>query len=265
MKKIRVLVLVLSLFPLGARADVEGKITGVVKDQGGDLIGGVQITIVSVRMPSRRYKTKTNAQGRFTQIGIWPDQYQVSFQKEGYATQTVEVRVAISETTDLEIHLQAADRALQRQLTEADKLFLHANDRYAQGEYEEAVRIYEEAVGLNESRWEYHFNLGLAYKKLGCAEESIRAFSQAVGLNPASFSCHKELGRRWPKPRIMPTPKTTTPGPSSSVRTIPIRFTISVWCTSGWAKVNPRWDRSCAPSSSMWTMPKPITSWAPCM
>ncbi len=193
------IICVLCLFSLNLWPDVEGKIEGIVTDKEGNPIAKVAVTIVSSKMSSRKFRVTTKKDGKFTQIGIWPGYYQVSFTKSGFAPQSHEVRVSISESTRLDIKLEKVQEAAERSLSAADKLFIKGSNFYETGKYEEAVLAYKEAIELNSTQWGYYFNLGLAYKKNENREASVEAFQEALKLNPKSYSCNNELGEAMAK------------------------------------------------------------------
>jgi len=189
----------LALISLSALSQVQGKIEGIVTDKEGNPLENVVVSIMSTKITTRHFENKTNKEGKFIQVGLWPGFYQVSFKKSGYLSSSNEVKVSIAESTRLVVTMEKAEKALERMLSDADKLFLQGNKLYAEEKYEKAASSYEEAIKLNESQWGYHFNLGLCLKKMGNIEDSIAAFQKALELNPESFSCNKELGEALAK------------------------------------------------------------------
>ncbi len=173
---------------------VQGKIEGVVTDSEGQPLEGVAITITSLKMSSQRVTLKTNKEGKYAQIGLWPAQYMVDFKKSGFLPASREVRVGIAETIRLDMVLEKAQELVERSLSKADSLFLKGYKLYEKGDYEEAVEAYEEAIQHNSAQWGYFFNLGLSYKKLDQKEKALEAFHKALDLNPESYSCNKEIG-----------------------------------------------------------------------
>ena len=161
-KSLFILFFLVLIFSVNLWPYVEGKIEGVVTDNEGNPIEKVSVTIVSSKMSSRKFQVTTNKDGKFVQIGIWPGYYQVRFMKSGFAPQSHEVRVSISETTRLEVKLEKVQEAAERSLSEADKLFLKGSNFYEKTQYEEAILAYKEAIILNATQWGYFFNLGLA-------------------------------------------------------------------------------------------------------
>ncbi|NIM59521.1 MAG: tetratricopeptide repeat protein [Candidatus Aminicenantes bacterium] len=173
---------------------VQGKIEGTVTDSNGNPLEKVLITITSLKASEGHINIKTDKKGKFVQVGLWPGRYQVSLKKSGYTPVSYEVRVRIAEATKLVVKMVKAEEAIERSLSQADRLFLKGYKLYEQGKYEEAASAYEEATKLSSTQWGYFFNLGLAYKKLNKTEEAMASFRKAVELNPDSFSSNKELG-----------------------------------------------------------------------
>lgn len=194
MKKNICLFLSILLLSAVSWTSIRGKIEGTVIDDSGNPIPDVSVEIVSMKMATRKFKTKSDNNGKFTQIGLWPDYYQVSLKKNGFLPVTIEVRVRIDESSQRQITMHTAEALIQKQLSAADKKFVKGNKLYAEGKYPEAIQEFLEATRMGESQWAYFFNLGLAYKKSVQDQESIAAFSKAAELNPDSFSCNKEAG-----------------------------------------------------------------------
>lgn len=198
-KKLKVYVLVVSVLLIflstNGLAQVRGKLRGTVVDSQDNPVEKATITIVSTRLATQRYETRTGKDGRFAQVGIYPGYYQVTIKKEGFLPKTFEVHVEIDGDTNMEtIKLETADERAAQSLSGADKAFMKANEYYNKQDYEKAVAGYQEAINLSSNNWAYHFNLGLTYKKLNKFCEAREAFSQAAQLNPNSFSANKELG-----------------------------------------------------------------------
>ena len=177
-----------------APGQVQGKIKGKVIDAQGNPLEKAEVTIVSVVTASKKYETTTGKDGRFSQVGLQPGYYQVIVKKEGFVPRTQEFHVGIASETELEVTLVTADQAAVRSLSEADKSFVKATKLYNEQKYEEALSVFEEAIGLNPDNWAYYFNIGLTYKKLNRLPEAKKAFEKAANLNPQSFSSNKELG-----------------------------------------------------------------------
>lgn len=185
-------VLLLAALAVPSRAQVRGKIEGTITDASGRPLDKVAVVILSLRT-SAKIELSTGKDGRFTQIGLEPGYFQVALSRPGYVSRTVELKVNIDDVTRFEIKLEAAEAALERALSDADRQFVKGNKLYADGQYAGAVEAYGEAVRLNALQWAYHFNLGLAHKKLGQGPEAQAAFAKARELNPSSYAANREL------------------------------------------------------------------------
>ncbi|MBC7348923.1 MAG: tetratricopeptide repeat protein [Candidatus Aminicenantes bacterium] len=185
----------LFIFSLDGLSQVRGKVRGTVVDSQGNPVEKATVTIVSTRLASQRYETKSGKDGKFTQVGIYPGYYQVTIKKDGYLPKTFEVHVEIDGDANLEvIKLETADERAMKSLSGADKAFFKANEYYNKQDYEKAAAGFQEAISLSPNNWAYHFNLGLTYKKLNKLAEARESFARAVELNPDSFSANKEMG-----------------------------------------------------------------------
>lgn len=193
-RKCMFFLLLISLFTINGWSQ-HGKLEGVITDKEGNPLEKVNVTIISVKSSGNKIELKTNKEGKFSQVGLWPEYYHVSFKKSGFMPISREVRVRIAETTKMEITLEKAQEMMERNLSAADKLFLKGNKLYVEQKYEEAAQAYEGALELSQSQWGYYFNQGLAYKKSEKKEEAIASFKKALELNPESYSINKELGQ----------------------------------------------------------------------
>jgi len=194
MRKIVILLFLLNLCIVHVWSQ-HGKIIGTVTDKEGNPQEKVTVTIASVKSSAKKIEIETNKEGKFSQIGLWPDYYHVTFKKTGFMPISREVRVRIAAPTEMEIILDKAQDMMERNLSAADKLFLRGNKLYAEQKYDEAIQAYNEALELSQSQWGYYFNLGLAYKKTENKEAAISTFQKAFEMNPESYSINKELGQ----------------------------------------------------------------------
>jgi tetratricopeptide (TPR) repeat protein len=176
-----------------------GRIVGFVTDKEGNPQEAVTVTIVSVKSTARKIDVKTNKEGKFSQVGLWPDYYHVTFKKSGFMPVSREIRVRIAAPTEMEIILDKAQDMMERNLSAADKLFLKGNKLYSEKKYDEAVQAYNEALELSQSQWGFYFNLGLTYKKSEKEEDAVATFLKALEMNPESYSINKELGQLFAK------------------------------------------------------------------
>lgn len=181
-------------WPGPAWPQFQGRLEGIVTDSAGTPLAKVAVTIVSQRTASMYYNVTTDEAGKFSQVGIMPGYFQVSFKKEGFMPKSSEVHVRIADVTRIDVKLDKAIEVVEKAVSDADRLFLKGNKLYDEKKYEEAIAVFQEAINLSGVNWGYFFNLGLAYKKLEKREDALTAFRKAVELNPESYSSNKEVG-----------------------------------------------------------------------
>jgi tetratricopeptide (TPR) repeat protein len=192
-------VLTILMLAAAAWAQTQGRIEGRVLDPARQAVAKAAISIVAQWTSSVHYELTTDKDGRFVQVGLTPGNYVVTAKKDGFAPAAQEIHVSLGEATSCEIPLKTVEEAVEKSLSQADKLFLKGNKLYADKKYPEAAATYEEAIKLDPGNWRYYLNLGLSRKKMNQAQESLAAFKKTVELNPASPSANKETGEALAK------------------------------------------------------------------
>jgi Flp pilus assembly protein TadD len=81
-----------------------------------------------------------------------------------------------------------------RQLTGVERLYHLAEAQADEGRWDEAVRLYKEALALEPSDSDLHNNLGTVYEEAGRLEEAEEAYRQASTLSPEDSMPYYNLG-----------------------------------------------------------------------
>ena len=58
----------------------------------------------------------------------------------------------------------------------------------------EAIAEFQKSIEIDNAQPNSHFNLGLAYEKVGKATEAIREYNTVIQLDPNNFNAHYALG-----------------------------------------------------------------------
>jgi hypothetical protein len=99
-----------SAAPVRAAEATTGTIVGTVLDSGGAPIAGARVVAAS---PSGRYRTTTDAQGRFALLGVTPDSYDVTVEHVQYQTAQRSDNVVLpGQTTTLGFRLASTLRII---------------------------------------------------------------------------------------------------------------------------------------------------------
>ncbi len=91
----------------------------------------------------------------------------------------------------------------------ANDLFIEANTLYKNGNYSEAIKLYEEIEASENISSELYFNLGNSYSKLNKVAPSIYNYEKAIQLNPLNQDALNNLiiAKRLTLDRIEELPK----------------------------------------------------------
>ena len=94
-------------------------------------------------------------------------------------------------------------------LKPSDQTFLQpGSDPGEEGDHEEAIREYREALRLSPSNFHSHYNLGNLLSKMGHGDEAIVAYQQAIEADPERPEAHFNLAGsyweegRWPEAAV---------------------------------------------------------------
>ncbi len=199
MKKTAIGIIVIGLLTMGVFAFVRGRISGTILDPAGAPVGKVTVKIVSQSMASIRFEVKSDAAGKFSQVGLQPGYYMLTFTKEGFKPASREVHVEIDTPTIIEVKLETSAAEAAATYSEADLLFLKGNKLFEEKDYAGAAAAFEAALQKSADQWGYYLNLGLAHKKLNAPDKAGAAFAAAVKLNPESYSANREYGESLAK------------------------------------------------------------------
>jgi tetratricopeptide (TPR) repeat protein len=70
---------------------------------------------------------------------------------------------------------------------------------FGKGQYEKALEMYERAIVLNSSDWEYYINRGYAYEEMGKRDKAMEDFDKSIALNPRSYKAYANKGMIYGK------------------------------------------------------------------
>ncbi len=198
-----------------------GNIRGKVTDAEGNPIEGVQIRIEGMEI-ALKYKVETNAKGEYQYGGVTRRQpYRVIAEKEGYQSDYAE---GVQPTNDRESEQGLVDFTLQRgqsgplafELTDEQIEQMKADAENAerrqksvaevrlnmdqglqffnQGEYEQALTVFNTALELDDQQPTLWANVGNAHSKLNQNEQAIEAYQKAIDLAPEDPTLYQNMG-----------------------------------------------------------------------
>ena len=198
-----------------------GNIRGKVTDAEGNPIEGVTIRIEGMEV-ARKYSVETDAKGEYYHGGVTRQgTYRVIAQKEGYQSAFADGLQATTdrrgeqglvdftlqrgqsgpllfELTDEQIEQMKADaeNAERRQKSAAEvRLNLDQGLQFFnQGEYEQALTVFNAALELDDQQPALWANVGNTHSKLNQNEQAVEAYQKAIDLAPEDPTLYQNMG-----------------------------------------------------------------------
>jgi tetratricopeptide (TPR) repeat protein len=195
--------LLLALALVGSEAGAQtGTARGKILDDKGQPLADAVVTIEYQGGVTRKYETKTNKKGEYTQVGIYPGVYKITVNKEGFQGGVLDARISLGEPTYLpEMKLmtrsaaQAAAAGGDKAREELTAAFKNATDLTQAGKYDEALAAYTELSAKNPSIPEVQYNMGFIYSQKKDWANAEAAYKKALELKPSYSEANAALLR----------------------------------------------------------------------
>jgi Flp pilus assembly protein TadD len=195
--------LFLALALVGSEAGAQtGTARGKIMDHKGQPLADAVVTIEYQGGVTRKYETKTNKKGEYTQVGIYPGVYKITVNKEGFQGGVLDARISLGEPTYLpEMKLmtrgaaQAAAAGGDKAREELTAAFKNATDLTQAGKYDEALAAYAELSAKNPSIPEVQYNMGFIYSQKKDWANAEAAYKKALELKPSYSEANAALLR----------------------------------------------------------------------
>jgi tetratricopeptide (TPR) repeat protein len=184
-------------------AQSTGAVRGRVVDEKGQALPEALINLDFQGGVTRKFDTKTNKKGEFTQVGLVPGGYRITANKDGYVGTYLDTRVGLGEPMqlpDLKLVTKAAAQAaaggeVEKANAALREMFAKANQLSSEGKSDEAIAAYNEVLAKNPQVAEAHYNIGYlrAQKKDWPAAEA--AYLKALEVRPGYGEAISALAR----------------------------------------------------------------------
>jgi tetratricopeptide (TPR) repeat protein len=184
-------------------AQSTGAVRGRVVDEKGQALPDAVVSLDYQGGVTRKFDTKTNKKGEFTQVGLVPGGYRITANKEGYVGTYLDTRVSLGEPMqlpDLKLTTKAAAQAAAG--GEAEKanaalreLFAKANQLSQEGKSDEAIAAYTEVLAKNPQIAEAHYNIGYLKGQKKDWPGAEAAYLKALEVRPGYGEAISALAR----------------------------------------------------------------------
>jgi tetratricopeptide (TPR) repeat protein len=160
--------------PAAAQNLVVGKVTDV---KGGPVEGAT----VVIEQPSsgRKYESKTNKNGEYTQVGLIAGAYTVTVTKEGVGTAKGNINVRGGRIPANFVLGMTAGEGLS-------KVFNEGVAASAAGNFDEAITKFMEALKTNPQCSDCYYNIGVAHQGKKDYEKAEEAYKKSIEQKPSA-------------------------------------------------------------------------------
>ena len=195
--------LALSLPAVTASAQT-GAVRGKVLDEQGQPIEGAKVELDYKGGVTRKFETKTNKKGEFTQVGLQSGNYDITVTKEGYQPHPTGARISLGDPTYLkDIQLKkggggaAGGAAGDGGVAALQASFKAALELTQAGKLDEAEAGYKELLTKAPSIPEIHYNLAYVYSQKKDWTNAEACFKKALELKPDYSDALTSLARMY--------------------------------------------------------------------
>lgn len=166
-----------------------GAVRGKVVDEQGQPVDGAKVEIIFKGGVTRKFETKTNKKGEYTQVGLQGGIYEIDVTKEGFQVGETGGRVSLGDPTYMpEVKLRAGKAAppgADKAVEELRAQFGKAAELAQSGKHDEAEALYKDLLVKNPQIPEIHYNLGFIYQQKKDWPAAIAAYQKAVEIRPS--------------------------------------------------------------------------------
>lgn len=185
----------LCLSAFGASASAQtGRVRGKVVDANNKPVDGAAVTIVMTGEMNRKFATKSDRRGEFTQF-VPPGVYMITATKDNM-TEAFEVKVGLDEKeVNFSLKPAAAGAGPGADATREviQKMFSEAVALSNEGKNAEAVAKFNDVIAKFPKCTECYTNIGATYNKTKEYDKAEAAFKKAIEVDPNSADAYSGL------------------------------------------------------------------------
>ncbi len=171
-----------------AAAQSTGMVKGKVVGPDGKPVEGATVIIEFQEGVNRKNETKTNKNGEYIQIGLFPGGYKITAEKQGLGAQSFDARVRIGQTSEVNFALvpgKVGQTAEDRKKSVAlKKVFDEGVAASRAGNFDEAVAKFTEGTTLVPNCFDCYYNIGYAQMQKKDYVAAEAAFTKATEQKP---------------------------------------------------------------------------------
>ncbi|MDQ1350454.1 MAG: hypothetical protein QG657_756 [Acidobacteriota bacterium] len=158
-----------------------GRLTGTVKDETGQPLKGVALTLKALDY-NFQLSAESEADGTWGIFGFGMGRFEITAMKEGYIPfQDGKQLSGINKNPPIDIVLKKEVKVKEPEIDKVSgEQIKKGNELYKEGKYAEALPYFQEFMKNNPKQFQSGINLGNCYMQIKQYEEAINAFKKVI-------------------------------------------------------------------------------------
>ncbi|HDJ23399.1 MAG TPA: tetratricopeptide repeat protein [Candidatus Aminicenantes bacterium] len=170
----------------------KGRVVGYVYDEQGNPLEGVTVKLFSHRAQGG-FEVKTDGEGKWVAAWIRGGGWDVDFEKIGYAPKKIFIQVKeYGRNPEVKVNLKKVEGLVITD--ELKELLTEGNNLYNQGQYQEAISIYQKILGQFPDAYVINKNIGNAYFQLEDYDQAEEYYKKVLEKDPNNNEAKMLIG-----------------------------------------------------------------------
>ncbi len=170
----------------------KARIKGFVYDEEGNPIEGVTVKLYSVKGESG-FNVETDAEGKWVASWIRGGTWNLDFEKIGYMPKKISINVkSYGRNPDIEVTLEEMEGLVIT--SELKEELSKGNSLYKQGQYKEAIAVFEQMLVDHPDAYIINMNIGNAYFQMEEYDTAISYYNIVLEADPENARAKLQIG-----------------------------------------------------------------------
>jgi len=193
-----VILLISAVLALGQAGRGIARLGGSVRDHEGKPVPGAKVTIVFEKPGGTAFETTTDKKGDWAILGIGTGNWLITVNATGYKPVTVTAYVRQLDKNPkvaITIEKPAAGSGAVRDET-AFRALEEGNAFFKDGQYDNALALYEDFLAKNPEAYPVLLNIGDCYREKGEYDKAIERYNRLIEKSPTDTATGKSVGAK---------------------------------------------------------------------
>jgi tetratricopeptide (TPR) repeat protein len=170
----------------------KARIKGLVCDEDGNPIEDVTVKLYSI-IGESGFEVKTDAEGQWVASWIRGGAWNVDFEKIGYMPKKINIDVkSYGRNPDVEVTLEKVEGLVIT--PDLQEELIKGNSLYEQGQYKEAIAVFEQMLLDNPDAYIINLNIGNAYFQMEEYDTALNYYQKVLDADPDNVRAKLQSG-----------------------------------------------------------------------